>query len=268
MKRLVKHNENIYAGVRIEKGELKFDWRNDNLTDDVILLSEAVSGQYDADGVQFIYGYHFNPDSTKRDRDTFRRFLKDLPQTNDIYSKDVDRFVEEAVLALDTYHKLEDFKATVFSESSHEFSVLDVMRQYFTEYCRNLTFSFELLKKAYSDVQFDADKAANALREAGFQEHEISREINFTKKKFEALKSDGKLFEMKRFIPREIREGFFDFFKFRNDEEKELYVTLQGVDVLIYDDFLTSGTTIREIIRYLRSFNDNNRLTVFVLIKQ
>lgn len=51
-------------------------------------------------------------------------------------------------------------------------------------------------------------------------------------------------------------------------EEKQIYLSLQGVNVLIFDDFLTSGVTVKEIIRYLKSFNENNTLTVFVLVKQ
>lgn len=73
---------------------------------------------------------------------------------------------------------------------------------------------------------------------------------------------------MKRFIPKAIRSGFYDFLKFKTEKERKVYEALQGVDVLVYDDFLTSDSTVKEIIRYLRAIHDENSLTVFVLIKQ
>ena len=73
---------------------------------------------------------------------------------------------------------------------------------------------------------------------------------------------------MKKFIPRQVREAFTDFLKFESKETEEVYHNLQGVDVLVFDDFLTSGSTIKEIIRYLKTINPSNTLTVFVLINQ
>ena len=36
----------------------------------------------------------------------------------------------------------------------------------------------------------------------------------------------------------------------------------------VFDDFLTSGATIKEVIRYLKAIHDKNTLTVFILVKQ
>lgn len=41
-----------------------------------------------------------------------------------------------------------------------------------------------------------------------------------------------------------------------------------GCNVLIYDDFYISGSTVREIARYLHSINPLNTLTVFILVRQ
>ena len=73
---------------------------------------------------------------------------------------------------------------------------------------------------------------------------------------------------MKKFVPRQVREAFTDFLKFESKETEEVYRNLQGVDVLAFDDFLTSGSTVKEIIRYLGAINPNNKLTIFILVNQ
>lgn len=268
MKRFIKATTSIYGGARIVDGQLKFDWASDDVNTDVVLLRNSVSGQYEKDGIQYVYAYQYNPSSTKQDQNQFRKFLKDLDPNKGLFIADVDDFVEAGVLALDAYHDLNEFDVTICTRSKKPLSITRVMHQFFTEYCRNLQISFELLKQTYEHVEFDVSRAAAALRQAGLAEADIQDEIDFTLSKFNQLKASGELFEMKRFVPREIRAGFTNFLKFQTDEEAQIYSSLQGVEVLIYDDFLTSGSTVEEIIRYLKSFNESNKLTVFVLVKQ
>ena len=70
--------------------------------------------------------------------------------------------------------------------------------------------------------------------------------------KFETLKASGKLFQMKRFVPKVIRDSFSDYLQFETDEDRILYQTLRGdensgCNVLVYNDFYISGSTVREI---------------------
>lgn len=85
---------------------------------------------------------------------------------------------------------------------------------------------------------------------------------------FNRLKQSDEFFEIKNFLPREIRAGFLNFLKFSNNDEQRVYQSLQGVNVLIYYDLYTSGTTIAEMLRILNSVNPNNNLIAFILIKQ
>lgn len=259
----------IQAGVKLVDEKPVFNWNSDNYDEDVVLLTSNVSGEFDLNGIRTIYGYEFNPKSDAKQRIKFRKFLKSIGSDENImFLEEVDEFVENGILHIEDYQRLDSFEAIVYSESHNELSLTDVMWQFFAEYCTHLSYSFEMIKQTYQDVQFDEEKARRALEQSGTSSTKVEREIQFTLKKFNQLKSTGELFQMKRFIPREIREGFYNFFKFKNKQEQDLYMSLQGVDVLIYGDFLTSGSTVKEIARYLRSFHDENRLTVFVLVKQ
>lgn len=273
MKRYINQNVNataepIYAGARVERGKIKFDWNHDNPEDDVILLKENVSGRFDEDGVEYVYAYEYNPSSTGRDRAKLRNYLKNAPQSKDRLSSDFHEFLEHGILQLDSYKRFSDFAVTITTHSSKSPSLTDEMLGYFMEYLRNDWISFELLKESYENVIFDSQEAFKSMLDAGYNTYEAKEHVQRAKEHFEDLKKEGELFQMKRFLPREIRSSFHNFLKFKNEEEQKVYEALQGVDVLIYDDFLTSGATVKEIVKYLRSFNDKNHLTVFVLVKQ
>ena len=82
------------------------------------------------------------------------------------------------------------------------------------------------------------------------------------------LKKD-EVFTMKHYQPVRGRAGFIDFLKFPTPKHQAFYEALKnGTEVLICDDFMTSGSTIKEIIRFLNSINANTNISVFVLIDQ
>ena len=268
----ITKRKSINAGVSIgDDGQFNFNWKTDNSESDILLLNQDTSGTFDSEGVAYIYGYVFNPKSTGSQRKVFRDALKSEITNTDIFiSNDVDNFVENGVLRLENYKRFDEFSATVTIESTKPKSLVDIISMYFSEYLENTTpeFTFKLIKQMYEDVEFDSVKAYNSLIDAGYRQYDANRVISKVMRRFDSLKLTKQLFEMKKFLPREIREGFYNFLKFKTNEQAEAYMSLQCVNVLIYDDFLTSGTTIKEIIRYLRSIHSENTLTVFVLIKQ
>ena len=145
------------------------------------------------------------------------------------------------------------------------------MRGFLLDNVNGLITDIQLVKEMYANVQFDVNEVRAALQNSTYRRYrprEIEQIIKETQDLMERFKSEGKLFKMKLHSPREVRSGFSNFLKFANEEERMTYEDLQGVEVLIYDDLYTSGATVREIIRLLRSINENNTLTVFVLIKQ
>ena len=185
-----------------------------------------------------------------------------------IFDEDVEDFVKNAVLKLDHFIPLDSIDAIVDITPSRKPALTDVIRQQLVYESGTISREFSLVKKAYKDVQFDVEKAIDALRKVGYTEQMIDREIRFTISKFNDLKESDELFQMKRFVPVELRTGFIDYIKFKTEDEKIVYKELQGVNVLIFDGFYTSGSTVKEVIRYLKAINNKNTLTIFILIKQ
>lgn len=51
-----------------------------------------------------------------------------------------------------------------------------------------------------------------------------------------------------------------------NKKDEELCASIRQQNVLVIDDVTTSGSTLNEILRTLRIFNEDNKITIFSLI--
>ena len=264
----------IVSGVTfdIDDNQFVFDWTTDNPEKDILLLNEDTSGVFDENGVGYFSAYTYNPNAEPEQVAEFRRALKSvLPYSANnglVNDEDVDRFVEDGVLRLNRFKPLKDFSLIVHIKPTKINQLLDTMHGFITKYVSCGGRSIELLKNMHDNVQFDKEKARQVLLEHGYDDSDIESHIRRVSTRFENAKRKKKLFQIKDFIPKEIRHGFSDFLKFDSEADRKLYNSLQGIDVLIYDDFYTSGATVREVIRLLRSIHEDNTLTAFTLIKQ
>lgn len=259
--------QQIYCGVTIKDGLPVFNFQKDT-NKDVISLKADCSGEYDSDNVTYVYAYEYNTRARAQDKEAFRNYLKGKIVPDVWYKEDVEDFVWNGVLKFDTYVDIKTIDVLVEVQPTKSPALTDLIKFYFEDVVNSGVVYFSLIKKAYADVEFDRWKAYNALIAAGYNDAEATGHVEFTERKFAQLKETGELFQIKRFIPSVIREGFLNYLKFKTKEEKKLYESLQGVNVLIYDDFITSGSTVKEVVRYLRAIHDKNNLFVFILVKQ
>ena len=263
----------IYEGISVdEDNNILFDYDNDD-NDDVLMITGDSSGYSNIGDVDVFYAYRFNENmSDKYKVKRVRDYIKKYINSRAVVNSNVDRLIENGVLLFDSIFDIDRFSVLVSVESSYsESSSVDSILYWMTGYADNtdlIESSIKLIKDTYDNAKFDENKAYESLINDGRSEVESKKIINRVVRKFNSLKESGELFQIKRFLPRCIRSSFSEYIKFKNDEEKEMYKNLQGVEVLIYDDFLTSGSTLKEISRVLRSINPDNKLSEFVLIKQ
>lgn len=257
----------IRCGVYMKRGIPVFDF-SDDYSDDIILLNSNCSGEYDDDGVKYIYGYTYQKGADRKEIALFRTYIKG--RYSDMFSKnpDVDKFVEAGVLKLDDYVPFSSIGAIVNIKPTKEPALVHIMRNHLEEMIDTREYDFDLVKEAYENVSFDEKKARESMKQAGFSNKRIDEAIADLTVQFTELKKTGRLFEMKQFNPYPIRDGFSDFLKFESDEQRAIFESLQGVTVLIYDDLITSGSTIKDVVRYLRGINNKNTLVAFALVKQ
>lgn len=260
----------IMCGVSVDTlhNKVTFNWNHDKMNSNIITLKQDCCGEYTNAGVKYIYGYSYLPSADESDKQYFRRFIKGKIFKDVWYREDVLDFIDHGVLNIERYIKFSDIGAIINIKSDSKISVTDIIGNYIDDYTKCKEYGFHLLKQACEHITFDAELAYKALIDAGVSKANAERKVKIAQETFDDLKAKNKTFQMKFFSPRELRSGFMNFLKFKTQEEEDLYRTLQGVNVLVYDDFITSGSTLREATSYLTSINPNNQLIAFALVKQ
>ena len=276
MKLTIKE-DSYNEGVRkdIDGQHYLMNFRKD-LDDDIIFLSKNTSGQIVKNNLTYYYGYEFNSNCPLKKQAEFRTDLKhNMTNSEVFYNEDVDTFIENGILHMDELKRLDDFSVVISTADYYgQETLAGKIGQICWEYINDNTkaFNMQLLKKMCNEVTFDEERARESLRATnkyGRSEEEVERAIKSLKKQFEDAIAEGGLFHMKRYKPVAGRVGFIDFLKFANKYDQETYEELKdGTEVLICDDFLTSGATVKEIIRFLTNINPKNKISVFILINQ
>lgn len=250
--------------------EVLFNYNKDYY-EDILYLTTPTSGTEIINGVNVYYAYKFNDNSDFQKRKVVRDYIKKNINNNTPTNSEVDELIENGVLTFNQKYKLNNYSVIVSIESStYIMNTTEMIGYYLGAYGDNISYdySFKLVKQMYDNVKFDEERAREVLRQHGKNKFMEDKLIYNIKTNFSRLKEQGQLFQLKRFLPAYIRESFSNFLKFKTIQDEETYKNLQGVKILIYDDFLTSGTTLKEMVRYLTSINDKNEITAFVLIKQ
>ena len=247
------------------EGKYDFDYSHD-LEYDLIHLCDDNCGLKTSGDLTYFYAYRFNPEADENEVKEFRkRFKSSYNDTAFFYGDDVFDFVELGMLRMDRYKKLEDFDIVFMTEFGYGDSagVMSLLDSLLLEYTNGSFLDVKLVKETYENIKFDVGVAVDALMKT-------ERYADYSKAlKTNQLKSSGEMFKIKSYLPVVGRSGFYDFLKFDTEEHKETFMGMEsGTEALICDDFITSGSTVREMERYLHSINPNVKMTVFVLVDQ
>lgn len=270
------NEEYVYdEGIRKDdNGHYIFDNKLDFDTD-IIYLNKDLSGMKTTNNLTYYYAYTFNPKTSGKLQKQFRTDLKhSFTDPNVFYGDEAFEFVENGILHLDSMKKLNSFDAVITTANyvgeetlAGKMAMLIWDEVPDTTLCGNI----QLIKKMTQEVTFDENRAREALAKTNKYSTEYDREqaIEELKNQFEIAKKKDEIFTMKHYQPVRGRAGFIDFLKFPTPKHQAFYEALKnGTEVLICDDFMTSGSTIKEIIRFLNSINANTNISVFVLIDQ
>ena len=265
----------LIDGVRKDKmGRFRFDKAVD-LDMDIVELTKDISGIKSTNNLTFFYAYEFKDGTNNRLHKEFRDALKyNVENTAYFHSDELSDFVEDGVFRLDDYKRLDDFKVLVSVKPTftEQRTLLDLITLHIEQYSSNEIISFELLKRKIKDVTFDAERALEALKRTNkygnWTEEELIAKVYEVADKFNDMDSEEK-FTIKKYLPVVVREGFINYLNFKNKYDEEIYRNLdKGTEVLIVDDFITSGSTLKEMIRFLNTINPNNKITVFAFMNQ
>ena len=251
----------LYEGIRVDhKDNIIFNWDYDDSKKDCLYLDGFRANYFNEDGIRYVYAYQYSPNASERDKKIIRTYLKSKQGFKD---KNVRDLVDNGVLKLDSVNRINSFDALLTIKSSKPFSLTNLIHIYLTEYSITPYIDFELVKKSYDGITIDYNKIQQALKKLRWDKIRIENFIDELKEDFDYYKQRGFLFEMKRILPRQIREAFSNFLQFRTEENRQIYEKLQNANVLIYNDFLISGSTVKEVIGYLKAINPNCNIVLY-----
>lgn len=249
------------------KQQFVFDFEHDGNNDIITLTGHGY--QVEAFGKCFYYGYEFGDDVDGGLRSAFIKYMKFSGPLQS--NSDLTRFLQKAVNELNQKVNLYNYDLVVMPESSS--LVNKYLMRYIYRFAQPSLHGIELVKSLPSAISFDMDAYAKQYLEdvledgrpryTEAQKQEVRDSIMemldlIHQKDYFTIAKDVKKSKMRPYITH--------FLQFKNEADKELFEAIRKQNVLIVDDITTSGSTLNEILRTLRLWNEENEITIFSII--
>lgn len=254
MKYIKTFESYVKEGVKKVGDTFEFDWLAD-MPDDVMPLQfKKYRGKtLKFEGSETTYTYYYAYEMLKSDFST--DFMKSLKTLDDnIKPRDVSQLVNKAVMGFDNVFGANKFD-TIVSPTSSSLILTEVVNQLQKKSGVANLFSEAFVKNASTDITLDMNKVNN-LPEKTYKS---------VMKSFEKATAPDKPFKIKEIFSA-YRKFFHDFIKFNKSEDRKLFNAVEGKKVILVDDYKTSGTTIKEMLKQLSDCGAAE-VVIFVLIK-
>lgn len=262
--------EPIVEGVSydIDKGEFAFDFNSDDERS-IIKLNKSELKKVDFYGDTHYFGYEFEKTTNS---DLRKKFINAIKFDGNFQTKeDFNTFIVNAVVSLNKTVGLIKFNTFVYPElqSNLNRKIMTVASK--LTYSDN-HISFELIKELPNKITFDfrafKEKELNLVDEKGNPKYTQHAKEEVLKNIENILLTihGSDYFSIARSVKNNKYNQYFQhFLKFKNEEDAKDYQALKNTNILIFDDVTTTGTTLQEILRVLRTINEDNKIVLFTL---
>lgn len=244
----------IIEGIKYNSNtdSFDFDWTSDDPGDLIQLKLQRYNKLLSKkDGNKVYYAYKFNKAAESDKNQELRKSIKYLDDK--VNRKDVDLMISKAVNSFNSIVPVNSFDLIVTPSSTSK--VLDLMKNFMhAKAGPNTSLASDLfVKNSIENIQFDQDKL-NKL-----EDKNRAQVMAILKKAFS--KEDYKL----RSIPPRYRKFILNFIKLNTEAEKRIVNRVANGRVLIVDDILTEGTTVKNIHTILTDMGASEIIS-FVLL--
>jgi len=251
-KHVMQFLEFLEEGIKLtDDDQYSFDWINDDINDILPLKYRPYKGRILRKG-DTTYSYYHAFQLKKTDYST--DLLKAIKML-EINRRDLDQFLSKAVLGFNKKFAINSFD-TIISPTSSSLVLSEFVNMIADKGAIRNVYNDSFVKAAQDEIQLDLDKV-NKIKD------EKTKVEIF--KAFKRATAPDNLFKMKDIWAR-YREYFINFLKFNTENDRRLYNAVTGKNIVLVDDFKTSGTTIREMLNQLSDLGAAN-VVVIVLIK-
>lgn len=272
----------IYAGIsgKLDKKTGKYKFNVDfekNTADDVVKFIEPYFRKSLIDNNVYWFGYSFNDGQSSPRRDEFIQFLKHVQPERLVDPEDEwsgfdynDETITETDLAAMVLRSLDRIKLNnysvdtiVYPESKSGNLVKMIVRCITDKIYRAKEVKAEELRKCEAaDIDFDYNKFYKDLENDKIDIPSFVDEDYIYNMLQRARSADS--FSLRKYIkPAVLRNYISNFYQVSTSGSA---VIASSEVVLIVDDFGTTGTTIRELIRNIREINKDCEIYIFTLM--
>lgn len=253
----------ILEGVRYnnDKDSFLFDFKNDD-SQDIIFLKynpKTIINKGSVAKTTAYYGYKINPSfKEEKIKQDFLQSLKNL-SNNKISIQDYELFLAKAIIGLDRINPINEFDIIIIPESSSSL-VYDLATRIKAKSPNTVLAKDALVKNALDNIYIDYEKyLSTAKDEKDKEKRQKQLQVDF------ARATESGIFKIKKVFAQ--RRGLFSNYLVINSEaHRTIFNKIQGGKVLLVDDIVTSGATIREMLREIKTYAPEE-IVIFSLIK-
>lgn len=271
----------IYAGINgkldKESGKYKFKVDFDNNTDDdVIKFIEPYFHESSIDQYTYWFGYSFNDGQSNPRRDEFIKFIKHVQPENwsdpddewsdPIYNDDSITELDLQRMIFNSMNKIRlderDIDTVIYPES-HSGNLVSMIVKILQRAMPSKPYlkTEKVLKSDPKQINFDWESFHNDIENGNIHVPSFVTD-EYIQDMMEEVNSLDNFSLRKNIHPVSLRPYVSGFYSL-----DAVQTTLANSDVvLIVDDFGTSGTTIRELIRIVRAVNSHCEIYIFTLM--
>jgi phosphoribosylpyrophosphate synthetase len=240
-------------GVRYNKesDSFEFDWSKDAPEDLLNLKLQSYNKKLSSkNNVDIYYAYKLNP-IDKSIKSDLRNSIKYMDSK--ISSKDLDLMISKAVNNFNSIEPLSSFDIIITPKSSS--GVLHKLK-------------LALHAKAGSNTYMSSDIfIKNTIDNIKYDEEKLNKLSDENKKL--VLKVLSSVFNKQDYklksIPPQYRKFILNFLSFNSEANKQFFNKLMGGKILIVDDIVREGTTLRNMVDLLDTVKPE-KITAFALL--
>lgn len=245
-----------------ETNEFVFDFEKDDKVN-IIKLVEIPIHESKFMNNLYLFGYKFEDDIDGKLKSLF---IKELKSESDklISSRNLFKFISNAISNLDDKINIASYEYFIYPETKG--SIINKLLLEAYKYTAPKFNTIELVKNSVKNIEFDKE---------AFEIYANSKKINRDSKR-EIIRNMEQIivdiqhynyFSIANAIKKPKYRAFFkNFLKFKNEKDQQLFEKIQNTNVLVIDDVNTSGSTLMECLRVLRSLNPSNNITLFTVL--
>lgn len=252
----------VSGGVRESDDNYVFDYTLDLPTDIIDIVPPQIYKTSIGNHIYW-FGYRFNDNASSKQRSAFIHYIKGLGDTK-ISDHELTQFIELPLSALETMISTYEIDCVVYPVSNRSKLVNKMISTVgrLTSHNRTLV-SYQLVKSIPTEISFDWELFES---ENSYDENKYTQMKNYVLNELLPKIHDLDYFSLAANVKPKYRRYIKDYLGFVSQEDLEQYARAQGSNILVIDDINTSGATIDEILRILKTVNKSAKIFVFTLI--